>query len=142
MVGMDILQPVVVLAAWTMVMWAWLYATRIPAMRAAKLNPEELSEAGMGKLDAALPPQVQWTAHNSNHLHEAPTVFYAVAIVLAIIGQGDGINAWLGWGYVGLRVMHSLIQATVNRVMWRFAVFVLSSLVLIALILHAALALF
>ena len=142
MVGMDILQPVVVLAAWTMVMWAWLYATRIPAMRAAKLNPEELSEAGMGKLDAALPPQVQWKAHNYNHLHEAPTVFYAVAIVLAIIGQGDGINAWLGWGYVGLRVMHSLIQATVNRVMWRFAVFVLSSLVLIALILHAALALF
>ena len=142
MVGMDILQPVVVLAAWTMVMWAWLYATRIPAMRAAKLNPEELSEAGRGQLDAALPPQVQWKAHNYNHLHEAPTVFYAVAIVLAIIGQGDGINAWLGWGYVGLRVMHSLIQATVNRVMWRFAVFVLSSLVLIALILHAALALF
>ena len=41
-----------------------------------------------------------------------------------------------------MRVIHSLIQATVNRVMWRFAVFVLSSLVLIALILHAALALF
>ena len=142
MVGMDILQPVVVLAAWTMVMWAWMYGTRIPAMRALKVDPDSLARDPDAKLDRLLPPQVQWKAHNYNHLHEAPTVFYAVAIVLAIIGQGDGINAWLGWGYVGLRVMHSLIQATVNRVMWRFAVFVLSSLVLIALILHAALALF
>ena len=142
MIGMDILQPVVVLAAWTMVMWAWMYGTRIPAMRALKVDPDSLARDPDAKLDRLLPPQVQWKAHNYNHLHEAPTVFYAVAIVLAIIGQGDGINAWLGWGYVGLRVMHSLIQATVNRVMWRFAVFVLSSLVLIALILHAALALF
>jgi hypothetical protein len=139
MIGMDILQPVVVLAAWTMVMWAWMYATRLPAMRKAKLSDAELSTLN---LDAALPPQVQWKAHNYNHLHEAPTVFYAIAITLAIIGQGDGLNAWLGWAYVALRVIHSLIQATANRVVWRFAVFVLSTIVLIALILHAALAVF
>jgi hypothetical protein len=75
-------------------------------------------------------------------LHEAPTVFYAVAIVLAIVGQGDGLNAMLGWAYVGLRVLHSLVQATVNKVMLRFIIFVLSSLVLIALILHAAMSVF
>jgi hypothetical protein len=75
-------------------------------------------------------------------LHEAPTVFYAVAIVLAIVGQGDGLNATLGWAYVGLRVLHSLVQATINKVMLRFIIFVLSSLVLIALILHAAMAVF
>jgi hypothetical protein len=62
--------------------------------------------------------------------------------VLAIIGQGDGVNAWLGWAYVGLRVIHSLVQATVNRVTLRFVIFVLSSLVLLALILHAALAVY
>ena len=142
MVGMDILQPVIALAAWTMVMWAWMYATRIPAMNRAKLSDEELSTLTHAKLDAALPPQVQWKAYNYNHLHEAPTVFYAVAIVLAIIGQGDGINASLGWAYVALRVVHSLVQATVNKVMARFAVFVLSSLVLIALIVQPAVALF
>lgn len=142
MIGMSILQPVVALAAWTMVMWLWLYATRIPAMNKAKLSDEELSTLSQGKLDALLPPHVQWKAYNYNHLHEAPTVFYAVAIVLAIIGQGDGLNAWLAWAYVALRVIHSLVQATVNRVMVRFAVFMLSSLVLIALIVHAALALF
>jgi hypothetical protein len=140
--GMDILQPVVALAIWTMVMWLWLYATRIPAMNKAKLSDEELRTLTQAKLDAALPPRVQWKAYNYNHLHEAPTVFYAVAIVLAIIGQGDGFNAWLGWAYVVLRVVHSLVQATVNKVMLRFAVFMLSSLVLMALILHAAMAVF
>jgi hypothetical protein len=142
MTGMGILQPVIALAVWTMVMWAWMYAARIPAMNKAKLSDEELSTLTQAKLDAALPPQVQWKAYNYNHLHEAPTVFYAVAIVLAIVGQGDGLNAWLGWAYVALRVTHSLVQATVNRVMVRFALFVLSSLVLIALIVHAAMALF
>jgi len=142
MVGMDILQPVVALAAWAMVMWAWMYAARIPAMSRAKMSDEDLATLTQAKLDAALPPQVQWKAYNYNHLHEAPTVFYAVAIVLAIVGQGDGLNAVLGWTYVGLRVIHSLVQAIANKVMLRFAVFVASSLVLMALILHAALALF
>jgi len=142
MVGMDILQPVVALAAWTMVMWLWMYATRIPAMNAAKVDPDKLARDPDAKLDKLLPPEVQWKAHNYNHLHEAPTVFYAVAIVLAIIGQGDGLNAQLGWAYLGLRIIHSLVQATVNKVIVRFFVFALSSLVLIALILHAAMAVF
>ena len=142
MVGMDILQPVVALAAWTMVMWAWMYATRLPAMMSRKVDPDSLAQDPDATLDKLLPPQVQWKAHNYNHLHEAPTVFYAVAIVLAIMGQGDGLNAMLGWLYVALRVVHSLIQATVNKVALRFALFVLSSLVLVALIVHAAVALF
>ena len=142
MVGMDILQPVVALAAWTMVMWAWMYATRIPAMNAAKLDSDRLARDPEAKLDRLLPPEVQWKAHNYNHLHEAPTVFYAVAIALAIVGQGDGFNAKLGWVYVSLRIIHSLIQATVNKVIVRFIVFALSSLVLLALVVEAAIAVF
>src|SRR5690606_11255226 len=116
MVGMDILLPVIAMAGWTMAMWAWMYATRIPAMVARKVEPDSLARDPEATLDRLLPPQVQWKAHNYNHLHEAPTVFYAVAIVLAIVGAGDGLNAALGWLYVGLRVVHSLVQATVNRV--------------------------
>jgi hypothetical protein len=142
MIGMDILQPVVALAAWTMVMWAWMYGTRIPAMMARKLDPDSLARDPEANLDRLLPPQVQWKAHNYNHLHEAPTVFYAVAIVLAITGQGDGYSAVLGWIYVAARVLHSLVQATFNSVVIRFAVFVFSSLVLLALIGRAAIAVF
>jgi len=139
---MGILKPVVVLAAWTMVMWVWMYATRIPAMSKAKVDPDRLAKEQGASLDNFLPVEVQWKAKNYNHLHEAPTVFYAVALVLAIIGQGDGMNMWLGWAYVALRVLHSLVQAIVNKIIVRFAIFALSSVVLMALILHAALALF
>ena len=142
MVGMDILQPVVALAAWTMVMWLWMYATRIPGDERGEGRSRQPRARPEAKLDKLLPPQVQWKAHNYNHLHEAPTVFYAIAIVLAIVGQGDGLNAKLGWAYVALRVIHSLVQATVNKVIVRFCVFALSSLVLIALIVHAAIAVF
>ncbi|PKP89121.1 MAG: hypothetical protein CVT77_18695 [Alphaproteobacteria bacterium HGW-Alphaproteobacteria-16] len=139
---MDILQPVIALLAWTMVMWLWMYATRIPAMNAAGIDSKNLIGGDGGSLRAKLPDTVSWKADNYNHLHEAPTLFYAVAIVLAIIGQGDGFNTVLAWAYVALRVAHSIVQATVNRVIVRFALFALSSLVLIALILHAAIAVF
>ena len=142
MIGMDILQPVAVLAGWTMVMWLWMYFTRIPAMGKAGIDSKTLT-GGTGKdLEAVLPGKVQWIAHNYNHLHEAPTVFYAVALALALIGQGDGLNATLAWTYVGLRIAHSLVQALWNRVLVRFALFALSSLALIALSLHLLMAVF
>ncbi|GGD95124.1 membrane protein [Tsuneonella deserti] len=144
MIGMEILKPVVALLAWTMIMWVWMYATRIPAI--GKLPKDGGPDADVGwtgaKLEGLLPPSVQWKAHNYNHLHEAPTLFYAVALVLAVIGQGDGLNATLAWVYVGLRVVHSIWQATVNKVAVRFLLFALSSLALLILIVHAALAVF
>ena len=138
----EIMQPIAALAAWTMVMWVWMYVTRIPAMSAAKVDADELVRQGGQSLDQLLPAKTQWKAHNYNHLHEAPTVFYAVALALALIGQGDGLNATLAWSYVGLRIAHSLVQSTINKVMVRFLIFALSSLVLMALTLHLVLAVF
>ncbi|BDI60868.1 MAPEG family protein [Qipengyuania nanhaisediminis] len=142
MTGMEILGPAVALMIWTMIIWAWMYVTRIPAMTKAKVDVDRLVNDPQVSLDSELPAEVQWKAHNYNHLHEAPTLFYAVAIVLAIIGHGDGMNAFLAWIYVGLRVVHSLVQVTANKVMVRFVLFLLSSLVLIVLIFHAAVSIF
>jgi hypothetical protein len=120
-----------------MVMWVWMYATRIPAMSRAKIDAAKMV-GGTGKgLDDVLPQEVQWKAHNYNHLMEQPTVFYAVALALAIGGMGGGLNAQIAWAYVALRIVHSLIQVTVNRVLWRFVVFALASLALLALCIHA-----
>ena len=131
-----ILQPLAVLAGWTMLMWLWMYATRIPAMNKAGFDAKT-KVGGTGKdLDGMLPDKVQWIAHNYNHLHEAPTVFYAVALALAITGQGDGLNAQIAWAYVVLRIVHSIWQSTVNKVMPRFILFTLSTLCLMALTLH------
>ncbi|MEO9463257.1 MAG: MAPEG family protein [Marinomonas sp.] len=139
----QILQPIVVLAIWTMIMWAWMYATRIPAMqKAPDVDTSNLVGTTGASLRAALPDSVNWKADNYNHLHEQPTVFYAIAITLALLGLGDGLNALLAWIYVGLRVAHSLVQVTANKVMVRFVLFALSSLVLIAMTVHAAIAVF
>jgi hypothetical protein len=136
----EIFKPVALLALWTMVMWLWMYVTRIPAMQKVPGLDMNGMVGSTGKsLDDILPGKVQWIAHNYNHLHEQPTVFYAVAILLGVMGGGDGLNATIAWGYVILRIIHSLFQALVNRVVIRFAIFILASLCLIALCLHAAL---
>ena len=144
MIIAEILKPLAVLAGWTMVMWVWMYATRIPAIN--KLPKPTTPGADQGwtgaMLEGLLPREVQWKAHNYNHLHEAPTVFYAVALALAMVGQGDGLNATIAWAYVALRIIHSVFQATVNKVAPRFILFALSSLCLIALCLHLLLAVF
>ena len=135
MIGMDILQPVVALMIWTMIMWVWMYATRIPAMQKhPDIDANKLVGATGASLRAMLPERVNWKADNYNHLHEQPTVFYAVGIVLAIIGAGDGIPALLAWIYTGLRIIHTIVQVTANKVMVRFVLFAVSSAVLMALI--------
>ena len=131
-----ILAPIVALVAWSMVMWAWMYVTRLPAIRRKRLRLDRF--APRGEQMSTLPAQVRWKADNYNHLMEQPTLFYAITLVLALVGQGDGVNLLLAWAYVGLRTLHSLVQALINVIELRFLVFSLSSLVLIALTVNAA----
>jgi hypothetical protein len=130
-----LLMPVVVLVAWTMVMWFWMYLTRIPAI--LKMNLRLDPNAPRGEQMNSLPPSVRWKADNYNHLMEQPTIFYAVALVLAMIGEGDGINSYLAWLYVTLRVIHSLVQSLANKIELRFAIFIFSSFALLGLIVNA-----
>jgi hypothetical protein len=131
-----ILAPVIALVLWSIVMGGWLYATRIPAITERKIvyDPQRPAE----EFHAQLPAQVRWKADNYNNLMEQPTLFYAVALTLAVLGAGAGLNAALAWLYVGLRIAHSLVQATVNVVMIRFAIFVAASLVLLVMSIRAA----
>lgn len=136
--SLALLRPVVALAAWTFAMWAWMYATRIPAIRRARMKLDPA--APRGEQMATLPAEVRWKADNYNHLFELPTVFYAVAITLSLVTRAEGTDASIAWVYVALRVVHSVWQATVNKIEVRFALFFLSSLVLAAMTARAALA--
>ncbi len=138
----EILRPMVALIAWTLVMLVWMVATRLPAMKAAGISLGKLVGSKPADADRGLPPQVQWIAHNHNHLMEQPTLFYAICTVIALSGTGDGVNAAIAWVYVGLRVAHSLVQATVNRVGPRFMLYLASTVALAALTLHASMAVF
>ena len=134
-----ILGPVVALAAWSLVMQVWLYASRFAAMKKAGISLKGRRGSRGNALEGAIPDEANWKAHNYAHLMEQPTIFYAVALTLALLDFGGGINLYLAWGYVGLRVVHSLIQATVNVITYRFVVFTLASLCLLGLTTHAAL---
>ena len=133
-----ILGPVVALVAWSLVMMAWMYATRFPAMKGKGISLKGRIGSKSGALDGVVEDHVQWKAHNYNHLMEQPTLFYAIALTLALQGHGDGINLILAWAYVAFRIAHSLVQATVNIVMYRFWLFSLASLALLGLTVHAA----
>jgi len=138
----EILKPVVVLIAWSLVMLVWLVAARLPAMKKAGIDINKVVGGRPGGLDGIVDEKAQWKAHNYIHLMEQPTLFYAVALTLALAGWGNGMNAWIAWAYVALRIVHSLVQATFNKVSIRFLVFALSTVCLVALTVHAAMAVF
>jgi hypothetical protein len=132
-----ILVPLITLVLWSFVMLAWLYATRIPAITKNRIifDPHRPNE----EFHARLPAQVRWKADNYNNLMEQPTLFYAIALTLALLGEGAGLNAALAWLYVGLRIAHSLVHAIVNAIMLRFAIFMAASVVLLVMTVRAAL---
>jgi len=126
--GLGFLTPVLVLVCWTLVMWLWMYATRIPAMGKAKIDPDDARHPGT--YADRLPANVRAVADNYNHLHEQPTVFYALMVFAALTGGADGLMLNLAYGYVGLRVVHSLVQVLSPKVALRFMIFALGSIVL------------
>ena len=129
-----LLQPVVALLAWSAIMFIWMYAVRIPAMLKAGVDLKNRVGGQGSDLDAILPPEVQWKSHNYNHLMEQPTLFYAACLVLVLTNCESPIALYAAWVYVGLRVVHSLVQSISNRIRYRFGPFLLASIALIILI--------
>ena len=133
-----ILVPVVALVAWTLVIMAWMAITRFAAFKKMGITLWNIPAGSRGvNLEGKAPDEAQWKSHNYTHLLEQPTIFYAIVITLALMGMDQPINVWLAWGYVVLRMVHSLIQCTVNTVRYRFMIFSLASLCLLGLTVHA-----
>jgi len=126
-----LIAPVVALVAWTLVIWLWMYATRLPAIRRARIQLDP--NAPRGEQMSQLPPQVRWKADNYSHLMEQPTIFYAIVLALAALGEHGNVAFYLAWSYVLLRIAHSLVQVLINRIEVRFALFALSTLPLFGL---------
>ena len=129
-----ILAPAAVLAGWTMVVFLWLIARRMPAFAAAGIKVGTMPAGARGvDTEGQLSAKANWISHNYTHLVEQPTVFYPVVIMLALMGDNSSLSVNLAWGYAGIRVLHSLWQANVNTIPMRFALFAVSSLCLITL---------
>ena len=130
----SLLTPVLALVLWSFVVWIWMYATRIPAITRAAIDPGQAQEPASLNV---LPLKVRQVAYNYNHLMEQPTIFYALVFSTYLSHRWtSGLDLALAWGYVGLRVVHSLVQATVNVILVRFAIHVAGTLTLMALAAH------
>ncbi|SPO01662.1 uncharacterized protein DNG_04335 [Cephalotrichum gorgonifer] len=131
----SLIRPVATLVGWTFFMEAWMYKTRLPALKGVRLPPNTTKQS----MNAHIPSEVQWKADNYNHLHEAPTRFYAIALSLSILevasssGTDLDLENKLAWGYVGVRVAHSLVQAVTNVIPIRFGLYILSEVTALGL---------
>ena len=136
----QMLAPGAVLVAWSLVMLIWMALTRFPAMAKISDKLKGAKRGGRGQdLEGVIPDKVNWKAHNYAHLMEQPTLFYATIVILAILAPSP-LAILLAWIYVGLRIVHSVWQATVNIVAVRFLLFITSTLALIALAVMALIA--
>ncbi|WP_235976471.1 MAPEG family protein [Sandaracinobacteroides hominis] len=135
--AVSMLQSLLAMGLLTLVMFIWMYATRLPAFGRAKIDPQEAMHPGT--YDDRLSSEVRRVADNYNHLFEAPTIFYAVTIAIVLLGLADNLHAICAWAFVGLRVLHSIVQATANRVSIRFSLFALSWIALGMMIVRASL---
>jgi len=133
----QMLAPAAALVLWSLIMLLWTAGTRFPAMAKLGANIKTAPPGGRGQnLDGVLPDPVQWKSHNYTHLMEQPTIFYPTVVILALVGPNAG-DVTIAWAYVGLRIVHSLWQATVNTLPVRFTLFLLSTIALMLLAIHA-----
>jgi hypothetical protein len=134
-IATQFIGPVLALIAWTLFILVWMYALRLPAMRKArmKLDPN----APRGEQMSQLPPHVRWKSDNYSHLLEQPTLFYALALSLALLGVQTQTSLTLAWVYVIVRIAHSLVQVLINKIELRFVLFVMSNIPLLWLTLIA-----
>ena len=135
-----ILQPLFVVGLLTVVMTFWMFLTRIATMSKLKIHPQKGQDTN--KLRDLLPSKVTRISNNYNHLFEQPTLFYAVAISIAVLGHVDPLHVGCAWAYATLRISHSIIQATIDFVVVRFTIFILSWIVLSVMVIREALIVF
>lgn len=129
------LVPVFVLVLWTHGVLLWMFAIRLPAMRRAGIVLD--ANAPRGSQMATLPPKVRRKSDNYTHLTEHPTLFYATALGLAVLGSAGELEIGLAWAFVGLRMVHTAVQTTFNHIPVRFVLFALSALANMALVVRA-----
>ena len=137
----QMLAPAAVLVVWTLIVLLWIIPARFGAV--AKVADKSVLPNKTGvrgnDLEGVLPDKANWPAHNHTHLHEQPTLFYATALIIAVMGPA-ALDITLAWIYVALRIVHSLWQNLVNTIPVRFTLFFASTITLIVLAVRAVMA--
>ena len=131
------LMPALALVIWTLIMLIVMYKRRIPAMNAiSKRTQDFIDDPALGN---KMPASARWAADNFNHLHENPTIFYALMFIIFLMDKVTPLALYCAWAHVIIRVIHSLVQITSNKVVLRFGLFILSYIFLVIMALSTVL---
>ena len=130
------LTPVLALIIWTLVILLVMYKRRIPAMNAISKRTQDFIDNP--KLGEKLPASARWAANNYNHLHESPTIFYALMFTIFLMDKVTPLALYCAWAFVVIRIIHSIVHITSNKVIVRFSLFLLSMIALIIIALSTA----
>ena len=121
-----IVLPAIALVLLTAIVWVRLYVERIRELQQRGIDPQALATAAA----TAQTMQHVQASDNFKNLFEVPVLFYALCAVLASAQHVSPFFVIGAWLYVALRYVHSFIHLTYNRVIHRFAVYVLSTALL------------
>ena len=121
--------PMAALVGWTALVWVALYAQRIGEMRERRIDAQRLFNR-KARVDTL---QRTSAADNFNNLLELPLLFYCAMLAALILVDNDELLLRMAWVFVALRVLHSVVHITYNRVIHRFAAYAAGSLVLFAI---------
>lgn len=129
MEGAAIYFPMLAMMALTLAVWLRMFVVRIGQMKRERIHPQKVATSAQA---AALLTDSR-AADNFRNLFELPVLFYVAVIVAAQTGQVAPVTLVLAWAFVLLRVVHSAIHCSYNKVMHRFYAYVASGLALWAL---------
>jgi hypothetical protein len=130
-----IFAPFFTMILLTLVVWAYMYARRIPFIRRSGLRDDQLTPLELARIS---PPAVANPSDNLKNLFETPTIFYVLALYLHVTQSVDGVYLAAAWVFVGFRALHSLVHCTFNLVLLRFSLYAISTVALWFIAVRAA----
>jgi len=133
------LTPMLALIIWTLLVLVVMMAIRVPLMM--KITPDAQNFIRDPSLFEQLPKVAIWSGNNHNHLHEQPTLFYALMVYLYLTETTPEWMLSAAWAYVAVRIVHSFVQTFINHLLARFTVYSVATGILIAMCVGAVQAL-
>lgn len=133
-----ILQPLAAMMLLSLAVWLRLYFTRIPALRERRVDPQSIATRAQ-RTQADLGGAEARSSDNFVNLFELPVLFYALCLVLYVTERVDTVYLALLWGFFALRVVHSVIHLTYNKVVHRFLAYAAGGALLFSAVLRFSL---
>lgn len=122
----DLLWPAFAMAGLTLVVMVRMGFERLGQLARERIHPQAVATSA----EMAARVKDSRAADNFRNLFELPVLFYLALFVGVQLQAASPVTVGLAWAFVALRVVHSAIHCSYNKVRHRFLAYVLGALVL------------